>query len=371
VKIAIIGPVYPYRGGIAHYTARLSQELARHHDVRIFSFKRQYPSWLYPGRSDKDPSQKKLSVQAEFILSSLDPFSWLQTARKIQQWKPDLLLFQWWVTFWAPAFATIAAFCRRSNIQVAFLIHNVLPHEGGWLHRPLARIALSQGASFIVHTNEEEQRLQTILPKVRVQVCPHGIYDVLVETTTSREEARRRFNIPENARVLLFFGIVRPYKGLKYLIEALAILKSQGQLFHLIVGGEFWEDKQTYLEWIERSGLSGRVRIEDRYIPNEELPFFFKASDVVVAPYTGGTQSGVAAIALGYQIPLIATPKSAAGMAEADRNAVTIVPAGDATALADAIRTFFSRPHFLDPVVRQQGSGGWEKMAKTIEKLIS
>jgi glycosyltransferase involved in cell wall biosynthesis len=369
MKIAIIGPVYPYRGGIAHYTARLAQELASRHEVKLISFKRQYPSWLYPGRSDKDPSQKRIEVPAEFILDSISPISWWRTANRIRQWKPDLIVFQWWVTFWAPAFAVIANLCRRSNIHVLFLIHNVLPHEGGRIHQPLARLALSQGDSFIVHTEEEKKRLHGIIPRAHVQVCSLGIYDALVESKISKEEARKRLNIPKQAQLLLFFGIVRRYKGLIYLLEALSILKRQGQLVNLIIAGEFWEEKDFYLQKIKQFGLSELILIEDRYILNEELPLFFTACDAAVAPYTGGTQSAIAAVALGYQIPLIATPKSAAGISAIDRNAITIVPAGNAVALADAIRVFFKNPHRNDSVAHQESPNGWKTLAATIEKI--
>lgn len=372
MKIALIGPVYPYRGGIAQYTARLAQSLAGRHEVKVFSFQRQYPAWLYPGRSDKDPSQKATDVGAAYTIDSLNPLSWLRTAGEIRRYQPDLLILEWWVTFWAPAFITIAFLCRQSKIPVAFLIHNVLPHEKSWLHRPLAWITLKQGSRFIVHTPKECERLLALIPDAKVEVCPFPVFDMLAKPATlTQAEARRQLNLPETERVVLFFGIVRPYKGLIYLLEALALLREKIQGIYLVVAGEFWENKASYEQKIEALGLFGQVRLEDRYIPNEELGIFFRAADLVVAPYVGGTQSAVSALALGFGTPLVVTEWSAAGIDEAHSEMVRVVPSGDAHALAEAIRGFFESPRppeFTTPI---PALSGWETLVTTIEKIAS
>jgi glycosyltransferase involved in cell wall biosynthesis len=369
LKIILIGPVYPYRGGIAHYTARLAQELSRRHDVHVLSFRRQFPRWLYPGSTDQDPSRQPISAPAEYLLEPLNPLSWLRSAGRVRSLDPDLVIFQWWVTFWSPAYATLAVLCRQAGISVVFLIHNVLPHEGGGIHRPLARLTLGRGQNFIVHTPEERKRLLSLLPWAEVRICPHPVYDVLaIRTGLTKEAARNRLNIAVDSQVLLFFGIVRPYKGLKVLLEALALLRTEGLLVELVVAGEFWESKDGYLDRVRRLGIVGQVRFEDRYIPNEELELFFTAADVAVAPYVGGTQSGVAALALGFGIPLVTTERSAAGLEEGHMGNVQVVPPGDAAALAEAIKTIFQ-----DLPARSQASasttfnGGWDKIVEAIE----
>ena len=370
MKIALIGPVYPYRGGIAQYTARLAQVLSARHDVEIFSFKRQYPSWLYPGRSDKDPSRKAPDIKATYSIDSLNPLTWLRTAGKIRNCHPNMLIIEWWVTFWAPAFSLIACLCRRARIPIVFLIHNVLPHEKSWLHRPLAWITLKQGGHFIVHTPTEREHLVKLIPGAIVEVCPFPVYDMLAETDMpSLQEARRLLHLPETAKVLLFFGIVRPYKGLIFLIDALAQLHSKIQDLYLVIAGEFWEDKAAYEKKIESLGLSAQVHLEDRYIPNEELGVFFRAADLAVAPYVAGTQSAVSALALGFGTPLIVTEWSAAALDEVYRQSVREVPSGDAKALAQAILDFFQDQHNPQSFKAPPPSNNWETLATTIERF--
>ena len=369
MKIAIIGPVYPYRGGIAHYTARLAQEIAKRHEVKVFSFKRQYPAWLYPGRSDKDPSQKAVDVGAAYTIDSLNPLSWLHTVNEIRRYRPDVLIIEWWVTFLAPAFTTIALLCRQSKIPVTFLIHNVLPHENSCLHRPLARNTLKQGNFFIVHTPKERERLLSLIPHVKVEVCPFPLYDMSELVSLTQVEARRQLNIPETGHVVLFFGIVRPYKGLIYLLEALALLREKVPDLHLVVAGEFWEDKESYQQKSDALGLSGQVRLIDSYIPDEEVGVFFRAADLVVAPYVGGTQSAVSALALGFGTPLVATEWSAAGIDEAHNEKVRVVPSGDVNTLAEAIQAFFESPRPPDTTAELPAPSGWETIVATIEKI--
>jgi glycosyltransferase involved in cell wall biosynthesis len=184
----------------------------------------------------------------------------------------------------------------------------------------------------------------------------------------SREQARSQLDLPEEARILLFFGIVRAYKGLSVLLEAIGLLKAEGETYHLIVAGEFWEDQSTYLAQMDQLGIRAQVRLEDRYIPNEELPAIFTAADIAVAPYVSGTQSAVVALAQGFGIPLITTDWSAAGVAREDRSRILTVPPGDAPALAAAIHQAFLEPAVIswkDP----GGSGGWQTLVDAIEKM--
>jgi glycosyltransferase involved in cell wall biosynthesis len=370
LKIAIIGPVYPYRGGIAHYTASLAQALAERHEVKVFSFKRQYPAWLYPGRSDKDPDPKAVKVSAAYTIDSLDPLSWQHTANEIRRYRPDLLLIEWWVTFFAPAFTLIAFLCRKSKIPVAFLIHNVLPHDSSFLHRPLAKITLKQGSYFIVHTSRECERLLAIIPNAKVEVCPFPVFVMTKSVTLTKAEARRKLSIPETGHVMLFFGIVRPYKGLIYLFEAMSLLRGKIPGLFLVVAGEFWEDKEFYQKKIDEMGISGQVRLEDRYIPDDEVCMLFKASDLAVMPYVGGTQSAVSALSLGFGTPLLATEWSAAGIDEAYLKLVLIVPSGDAKSLAVAIQSFFENPSSSDSIEDPPTLGGWDTIVTKLEKIV-
>jgi glycosyltransferase involved in cell wall biosynthesis len=307
MRFTLVGPVYPYRGGIAHYTTSLAKAIQVGHTLQLISFKRQYPAWLYPGQSDRDPSSERLEVQAEYILDPVNPFSWRSTCREIEAYAPQRVVLQWWTTYWAPAFGYLARRLTSLGIPVVYLIHNVLPHEVRPWDRWLARLALKPANSFIVQTSRENDRLQTLLPGRTSVLCPHPVYDLFTSQHIPQGEARSRLRIPADKRVILFFGIVRPYKGLHDLLEAMSLLGDNTGRVHLLVAGEIWGDPSIYQRQIENLGLKDRVTIDNRYIPNEEVPLFFSAVDLFAAPYTAGTASGATKLALGFGLPAVVT----------------------------------------------------------------
>ncbi|MCZ2126847.1 MAG: glycosyltransferase [Anaerolineales bacterium] len=364
MKITLIGPVYPYRGGIAHYTTSLALALRQaEHDVRIISFKRQYPSFLYPGKTDKDPSKNPIHINAEYLLDPLYPWTWQHTARSILSDTPDLIIIQWWVTFWGMAFGALLRLLR-SPIKTAYLIHNVLPHENQIWDRSLARFALKPASSFIVQAVSQQERLLELLPNAEVHFCEHPVYGRFSEQTLSKAEARAQLNLPLDAPVFLFFGVVRPYKGLDYLLKALA--KTDGTI-QLIIAGEFWEDVSVYKEQIKRLGLSGRILLINQYIPDEQAHLVFSAADALVAPYVGGTQSGVVERANGYGLPIILTDAIVNESEDLLINA-QVVPAKNEDALAAAINKVAKTPRPAPPQSRAKDD--WRRMVKTIEGLL-
>ena len=371
MKFVLVGPVYPYRGGIAHYTTMLARTLAKRcSQLHVVSFCRQYPRWLYPGKSDRDPSQEPLRVNAEYLLDPFYPWTWWQTARRIAEWKPDVVILQWWTTFWAPAFWVVAYLLRRKRFPIVFLIHNVLPHEVRFWDAGLASLVLRQAQAFIVQTGHEESRLLSLYPRALVRVCPHPVYDMFVAQRVPKEEAKRRLGLPQDMPLVLFFGIVRQYKGLKYLIDALALLRDWGRPFPLVVAGEFWEDESVYLRQIERLSLQSQVRLENRYIPDDQVSLFFSAADVFVAPYVGGTQSGTVKMAMGFGVPIVVTEKVAEGLASRGPQ-IRVVAAGDAMALASEIRDLIDndKEHTVSPERNIHES--WEELADSIESIVA
>jgi glycosyltransferase involved in cell wall biosynthesis len=350
MKVTLVGPVYPYRGGIAHYTTLLAQALQGKSSLQVISFRRQYPAWLYPGQTDRDPSRAPLQVRADFPLDPIFPWTWRRAAQQIVHFRPDIAVLPWWTPFWAPALASLAWLLRKNQIPVLFLVHNVLPHQ-------------------------EKQRLLALLPKTVVEVFPHPVYDIFAGQSIPQSEARRQLGLPETRPVVLSFGIVRPYKGLKHLIEAVAILRDQGLSVGLLVAGEFWEAKAPYSRQIDRLGLGGQVSLIDRYILNEELPLIFSAADIFAAPYTGGTQSGSLKLALGFGLPLVASRNVVdEEMRAMQEQGVFIVAPGDAQELAAAIR----RGLACHPSQAGQTGGklaprstSWDDLAAVIEKAAA
>ena len=371
MKFTVIGPVYPYRGGIAHYTAQLIQALSiAKHSVYSVSYKRQYPNWLYPGKSDKDPSQSVFHIDAAFLLDPLDPITWYKTVKQIDKKKPDLVIIQWWTTFWAPAYAVIGAILRRKKIKVGYIIHNVLPHEQHFYDPLLAKMALSQANVFLAQTTTEKQRLQKLLPQSEVMVCSLPAYYFLADRQIPKEEARNRMGIQLDRPLILFFGIVRPYKGLKYLIDSMALLKRENpsNLPLLLVVGEIWEDKSLYQDQIKQLDLQDCVRLDNRYVPDEEAAIIFSGVDMLVAPYIDGTQSAAVGLALGFGLPLVVTELVAGGISEENKQNIQVVKAADAEAISQAIQKVISDP---GPKNNKEikGEEDWKKLVDILESL--
>ena len=339
MKISIIGPVYPYRGGISHYTFHLNRAIQNlGHSTQIISFHRQYPGWLYPGKNDLDPSQVKLSSDAIFVLDPFKPWTWYKAIHLITNWDPDLIVIQWWTTFWGIPFSIINKKLNSLGYRVIYLIHNVLPHEERSWDRFLTKISLYKGHFFIVQSPREQERLRTLLPKASAILHAHPIYPAFSTHKLSKIEARRRLKVPVDIPLLLFFGIVRPYKGLRVLIEALGTLRNRGAVPNLMVAGEFWENVNDYKKLIERFELNEQVFIENRYIPNEEVELFFSAADIMVAPYVGGSQSGAASLALANDLPLIVSQQIAEGIKLTHKKKVWTYSSNNVLELADTIQ---------------------------------
>lgn len=377
MRISLVGPVYPYRGGIAHYTGLLALALAQHHTVEVVSFKRQYPAFLYPGQSDRDPSGRPLQVPARYLLDPLYPWTWAQAVRQITRQQPEIAVVQWWTTFWAPGLAAVAGGLRRKGIPVVFVIHNVLPHEQRPWDRGLARLALRRGSAYIAQNRREAGRLGDLLPEVAgedkrpgtkpVHVCPLPMYDFFAAGRTTRAAARAQLGLAPDEPALLFFGIVRPYKGLDYLIDALAVPPLRELKPTLLVAGEIWQDKADLEKKIAGLGLQGQVRLEDRYLPDEEVGVYFSAADAFVAPYVAGTQSAAIQAARAFGLPVVAShgiAQDAAGGADLWRAEPTD-PADLARAVAAALQSGPSQAAI--PSAPPQGE--WDDLVRVIEEL--
>ena len=374
MRITIVGPVFPYRGGIAHYTALLAKKMAgQGHDVQVVSFHRQYPKRLYPGKTDRDPSAKGIATDALFVIDSLNPLSWIITAGVIKQHKPDLVLFMWWSTFWTLVYRTIAVLLRGAGIKVAFLIHNVLPHEAKFYDRWLGRFALGAAQSYLVQTSEQRKKLLGLIPNAHVVEAPHPVYDMFRAVKGTREAARKQFGYAEGDKVLLFFGIIRPYKGLMVLLEAVGLLKSEGFPVYLLAAGEFWDAEEPYRQKCRELGIEDRVQFSSRYIENEEVPSFFSAADVFVAPYVGGTQSGAINVAVSFHLPIVLTDKIVESVDREIQLGHVVVPAGDAAALAEGIKAQITQQHGANQSAETRANldaeRTWYNLITAIEKL--
>jgi glycosyltransferase involved in cell wall biosynthesis len=338
----------------------------------VVSFRRQYPRLLYPGKSDRDPSQEPLRVDAEYLLDPLHLWTWWQTAHRITKWKPDMVIIQWWTTFWAPAFAVLAFLLRQRGVKVLFVIHNVMPHEPRPWDSWLAHLALQHGHFFLVQTVREKERLLSLLPQAQTISSPLPVYDMFNGQRIPIADAKQQLGLPVDEPVALFFGIVRPYKGLRFALEALAKLRTWGSKVRLLVVGEFWEDVTVYTQLIEKLGLSAQVKIENRYIPDEEIGLYFSSADIFVAPYIGGTQSAAVKVALGFNLPVVISRAIASNELENDlTHRLYWVAPEDVEALAEAIeRGLREKTPISAPVTLSTGDDEWGELVDKIETMI-
>jgi len=342
----------------------------RGNDVLLVSFKRQYPQWLYPGRSDKDPSKSALIVEdARYWIDSVNPITWLTTFRRIWRHNPDIIVLQWWTPFFAPIWFVIGMLNRLiSKKPLVYVCHNVLPHESRWWHSWVARAVFVWATGLTVSSREERSRLKALMPRANVVLAPHPPYTMFVADRLSKCEARRRLDLDQEAEVLLFFGIVREYKGLKNLLLAMPAIRDRIDGVVLVVAGEFWDRKQPYLDMIERLGIGKAVIIVDRYIPNEEVAVYFSAADLLVAPYTRVTGSGVVQMANGFGLPVVTTVPVSQTLTGTGPAGVTVA-FDDTEEFQDAICCFLSDASASDsdaPVSRTESTGGWSRVVEAV-----
>lgn len=374
MKIVVIGPTYPFRGGIAHYTTLLVQHLRSRHTVRFISYLKQYPKWLYPGNTamDPSPSDSALRVECDRILTPMSPLSWWRTFQIIKREAPDLLILQWWTPFWSPMLFFLTRMLRRyTKTRILFLCHHIISPDGGVFDWYLLRRILWRGHAFIVMSEEDFALLRRALPWANIKGTTHPPYDVFSQTPLPRSEARAKLGLSEDEPVILFFGFVRRYKGLRHLLKALPVVRQQLPV-RLLVVGEFWEDARPYHDLVRQLGLSDAVQFYSEYVPNEKLAVYFSAADVVVLPYLEATQSGVAQIALGFETPVIAT--SVGGMPETIEDGRTglIVPPADSAALSNAILKYFHEElgeQFTHNICVSKESASWMPLVHLIEEI--
>lgn len=338
-KIILIGPMPPYRGGIARFSASLAEELvSAGHDVEVVSFSRQYPKILYPGKTEKDNSQNISPVSTNFLFSPLNLMDWWKTFDHIVSFQPDLVIYQWWTTFWAPATSWLIHKLNKARINTKILIHNAYPHESTWLDKRLTVWALHGGRSFVTMAEIQAENLRSALrSQVEIVTTPHPVYKQFPVSGLSKVEVRKKNGIPLEVPVALFFGFVRPYKGLGTLIEAMKLLKSKGSNIHLLVAGEFWDDQDAYENQIAELGVQDMVTIRSGYIPETEASQFFETADFFVAPYLTGTQSGSVKVAMSYGLPIIVTDVITDPLVLEYKRGLSVVKNGDSEELAEKI----------------------------------
>lgn len=377
MKIVLVGPAYPLRGGIAQYLAILYTKLvAAGHNVRFVSFTKQFPEWLFPGKTQKETSSDVIDVHPVARFAPLGPRSWAATVREITAFDPDLVVFKWWMPFFGLGYwAVQRGVHKKTRARNLYIIDNVIPHERRPGDRFLTKLAVSQTDYFITQSRAVDKDLFTWfpnLPRESVVFCPHPVYNCYPAFQGTAAEARASIGLPADAPVLLFFGFVRQYKGLDLLIRALPHIRQTQPNVQLVVVGEFYEPRAEYDKLIRELGLEDCITIRDDYCPNEEIGKYFAACDTVVLPYRSATQSGIIQVAYALETPVITT--DVGGLSEVVVEGVTgfVVPPDDPRLIAQAVDTFYKRggqSAFVENVRRESRRYSWEALVESIENL--
>lgn len=366
-KIILIGPVYPYKGGISHYTGLMYRELAKKYDVEMLSYAVQYPGFLFH-REQKDYANDSFKVEnANYMLHTANPFSILKTAGYIKKQKTDMVLIQWWHPYFAPCYWLLEQFMGRQN--TVFVCHNIFPHERFPLDKFLTKMVLKHGKHFIVHAKEEGGALEKLVRQPDYAVTPHPTYNAFRFEHMGKGQARERLGIADGIKMLLFFGYVREYKGLRYLLKAMPLILQEEENIQLWIVGEFGNDKEDYFRMIEELGIGKWVKTVDSYTPDRQVEKYFAASDLVVLPYVSATQSGIVQIAYGFEKPVIVT--RVGGLPEAVINEKTgyVIEPENAEALARAVTDFYHRNQeavFTDQIKKEAYRFSWERMGEVV-----
>lgn len=373
MRVAQIGVAHPYRGGIAHYTTSLHHSLLqRGHDSFVVSFSRLYPWLLFPGKSQFDASERHFSIDSQRLIDSLNPLSWSAAARRILDQKPDAVVVQYWHPYFAPAFRAIAARLRAGRIPVVLICHNVVPHEWHPVATFLRDRLFAQVERFLVHADKDRRLLEALRPGARVFKAQHPVYHFFEAPTVTRESARESLGLAREDNVILFFGHVRPYKGLDILLRSLPRVLNR-QKVRLLIAGEFYESRNRYDRLLRNLGLHPYVVVHDRYVPNEMVATYFRAANLLALPYRAATQSGIVPTAYLFDLPVVTT--SVGGLPEAVLDGKTgfLVPPENPAALAEAIVDYF-QAHWeapcRDQIRRFKQQFSWSTIADGIEDLV-
>ena len=373
MRVVIIGPAYPLRGGLATYNEQLARAFrAAGDEVRLVTFSLQYPNFLFPGQTQFSTEAGPSDLAIEVSLNSVNPLSWLAVGRRLRRERPDLVVFRFWLPFMGPALGTVARLVRRNgHTRVVAITDNVIPHEKRPGDGLLTRYFLRACDGFVTMSRSVLSDLQRLgFGDKPALYRPHPLYDNF-GPIKPKAKALAALKLPDNVGYLLFFGFIRAYKGLDILLEAFADARIAMLPIKLIIAGEFYEDAAPYKAVIQKYKLQDRLIIATDFIPNEEVVNYFCAADLIVQPYKNATQSGVSQIAYHFERPMLVT--NVGGLAE-------LIPAGvvgyvvppTAAAIADAVVDFYANRReagFSAGVREEKKRFSWPAMVGALKEV--
>ena len=377
MKIILLGTSWPFRGGLATFNERLAKQfMAEGHDVEIWTFTLQYPSFLFPGKTQysNEPAPEGIAIRRE--LNSCNPFNWIRVGKAIKKAAPDLLICCYWMSFFAPAYGLISRMAKKNGkTKCVALVHNMIPHEPNILDKLFAPYFIKSQDGFValsesvVKDIEKVERLKVERPKT---FSPHPIYDHYGERMT-KKEACAALGLDDKNGYMLFFGLVRAYKGLDVLLDAFGLIKDQLPTVQLIIAGEFYEDEEKYRAQIAANGLKERVLLRNEFIPDGDLRKYFGAADLIVQPYKTATQSGVTQVAFHFEKPMLVTNVGGLGEIVHDHKmGYACEPTAEAIA-ADIVDYFQNKRQeaYTAYLQKEKTKYAWSNMARAFYQIIN
>jgi glycosyltransferase involved in cell wall biosynthesis len=378
VTFYLVGPYYPFRGGIAQYLAILGKKLEeRGHRVKVLSFRKQFPRFLFPGQTQLETSRDYIRLESEALFIPWNPLSWWRTFQAARRGRPEALIFKYWMPFFAPGYAAVCYLTRKfTAIRTIYVLDNVIPHERRPGDRFLTRLALRWVDGFIVQSKTVKVDLLAWFPaagRMQIAEVAHPVYDCYPGAELSPTAARAKLSLNPSGKIILFFGLVRHYKGLDTLLQAMpAIHAALGSEVHLIVAGEFYQPEAEYRQTIADLHLEEIVTLHNHYIPNEDVALYFRAADVLALPYRSATQSGVIQVAYHFGLPVISTRVGGLPEVVDEGHTGFLVEPENPARLADAIIRFFRFENYATMRGAARAAGerfSWGPMVESIERL--
>ncbi len=371
MKVVIIGPAHPLRGGLATFNQRLAKQFTSEgHDCSIVSFSLQYPGFLFPGTTQYSSDPAPADVRIHTLINSVNPLNWLSVGRKIKTWKPDLIVVRFWLPFMGPALGTILRQVRKNkHTRIVCIADNVIPHEKRLGDRPFTKYFLGACHAFITMSEKVMADLKTFTGKPALQV-QHPLYDNF-GAMISKDAARKNLSLDPQQKIVLFFGFIRQYKGLDLLFRAMADERIRKAGIRLLVAGEFYEDAKPYEELLDSLGTRDLVIMRTSFIPDSEVRNYLCAADCVIQPYRNATQSGVTPLAYHFEKPMIVT--NVGGLpALVPHLEVGIVCEPEPSAITEAILQFYQlgENYFIPHLRKEKEKYSWDKLTEAIREVV-
>ena len=371
-KIIIIGPAYPLRGGgMSTFNERLARAfMSEGHTVSIYTFSLQYPSFLFPGTSQYSTEAAPKDLDIKVVINSVNPFNWIKVGNQIKKERPDIIIVRYWLPFMGPCFGTILRHAKKNkHSKVICIADNVIPHEKRTGDKAFTKYFIKPVDAFITMSEKVLADLKLFNQQKPALYIPHPLYDNFGEKIP-KEEARKNLGININDRIILFFGFIRKYKGLDILLDAMAILKQTMPGLKLLIAGEFYDDKKSYEEQVERLHIADQLIMRTEFIPDSEIRNFLCAADLVVQPYRNATQSGVTPLAYHFEVPMVVT--NVGGLASmVPHGKAGLVAEPTAASIAQNIETYFQKgaDQFLPGLAEEKKKYSWQVMTDSILAL--